>query len=37
VRLHPSNAAVLFALVRKIGPANTRILVQDSVTRVARR
>ena len=37
VRLHPSNAAVLFALVQKIGPANTRILVQDSVTRVARR
>ena len=37
VRLHPSNAAVLFALVQKIGPANTRILVQDSVTRVAQR
>ena len=26
VRLHPSNAAVLFALVQKHGPANTRIL-----------
>jgi lipoprotein-anchoring transpeptidase ErfK/SrfK len=37
VRLHPSNAAVLFALVQKHGPANTRILVQDSVTRVASR
>ena len=37
VRLHPSNAAVLFALVQKHGSANTRILVQDSVTRVAQR
>jgi lipoprotein-anchoring transpeptidase ErfK/SrfK len=37
VRLHPSNAAVLFALVQKMGPANTRIIVQDSVTRVAQR
>jgi lipoprotein-anchoring transpeptidase ErfK/SrfK len=37
VRLHPSNAAVLFALVQKHGMANTRILVQDSVTRVAQR
>ena len=37
VRLHPSNAAVLFALVQKHGPANTRILIQDSVTRVAQR
>lgn len=36
VRLHPSNAAVLFALVQKMGPANTRILVQDSA-RVAQR
>lgn len=37
VRLHPSNAAVLFALVQRHGMANTRILVQDSVTRVAQR
>ena len=37
VRLHPSNAAVLFALVQKFGPANTRIIVQDSVSRVAQR
>lgn len=37
VRLHPSNASVLFALVRKHGPANTRILIHDSVTRVAQR
>jgi hypothetical protein len=37
VRLHPSNAAVLFVLVQKVGPANTRIIVQDSVTRVAQR
>ena len=37
VRLHPSNAAVLFALVQQHGPANTRILIQDSVTRVAQR
>ena len=37
VRLHPSNAAVLFALVQKHGLANTRILIQDSVTRVAQR
>jgi lipoprotein-anchoring transpeptidase ErfK/SrfK len=37
VRLHPSNAAVLFALVQKHGMANARILVQDSVTRVAQR
>jgi lipoprotein-anchoring transpeptidase ErfK/SrfK len=37
VRLHPSNAAVLFALVQKHGPANTRILIEDSVTRVAQR
>jgi lipoprotein-anchoring transpeptidase ErfK/SrfK len=36
VRLHPSNAAVLFALVQKHGMANTRILIQDS-TRVAQR
>jgi lipoprotein-anchoring transpeptidase ErfK/SrfK len=37
VRLHPSNAAVLFALVQRHGIANTRILVQDSVSRVAQR
>jgi lipoprotein-anchoring transpeptidase ErfK/SrfK len=37
VRLHPSNAAVLFALVQKHGLANTRILIQDSATRVAQR
>jgi lipoprotein-anchoring transpeptidase ErfK/SrfK len=35
VRLHPSNAAVLFALVQRYGAANTRILIRDSVTRVA--
>jgi lipoprotein-anchoring transpeptidase ErfK/SrfK len=27
VRLHPTNAATLFALVREQGPANTRIVV----------
>jgi lipoprotein-anchoring transpeptidase ErfK/SrfK len=37
VRLHPSNAAVLFALVQQHGPANTRILIEDSVTQVAQR
>jgi lipoprotein-anchoring transpeptidase ErfK/SrfK len=37
VRLHPSNAAVLFALVQQHGPANTRIVIQDSVTNVAQR
>lgn len=37
VRLHPSNAAVLFALAQKHGLANTRILIEDSVTRVAQR
>jgi lipoprotein-anchoring transpeptidase ErfK/SrfK len=37
VRLHPSNAAVLFALVQQHGSANTRILIEDSVTRVAQR
>ena len=37
VRLHPSNAAVLFALVQQHGPANTRILIEDLVTRVAQR
>ena len=37
VRLHPSNAAVLFALVQEHGVTNTRVLIQDSVTRVARR
>lgn len=34
VRLHPSNAAVLFALVQQHGLADTRIVIQDSVTRV---
>jgi lipoprotein-anchoring transpeptidase ErfK/SrfK len=37
VRLHPSNAAMLFALVQQHGPANTRILIEDSVTQVAQR
>src|SRR5262245_14794466 len=37
VRLHPSNAAVLFALVQQHGMANTRILIQDSAARVAQR
>ena len=37
VRLHPSNAAVLFALVQRHGMANTRILIEDSVTRIAQR
>ncbi len=37
VRLHPSNAAVLFALVQQHGPANTRIMIEDSVARVAQR
>jgi lipoprotein-anchoring transpeptidase ErfK/SrfK len=37
VRLHPSNAAVLFKLVQGQGLANTRVNIQDSVTRVARR
>ena len=37
VRLHPSNAAVLFALVQQHGSANTRIVIEDSVTRVAQR
>jgi lipoprotein-anchoring transpeptidase ErfK/SrfK len=36
VRLHPSNAAALFALVQRHGMANTRILIQDSA-RVAQR
>ena len=35
VRLHPSNAAVLFALVQEHGIANTRIVIQDSA-RVSR-
>jgi lipoprotein-anchoring transpeptidase ErfK/SrfK len=34
VRLHSSNAAVLFKLVQEHGMANTRVLIQDSVTRV---
>ena len=37
VRLHPSNAAVLFALVQEHGAANTRIVVEDSTVRVAGR
>jgi lipoprotein-anchoring transpeptidase ErfK/SrfK len=37
VRLHPSNAAVLFALVQQRGVANTRIIIEDSVARVAQR
>jgi lipoprotein-anchoring transpeptidase ErfK/SrfK len=38
VRLHPSNAAVLFALVQQHGIANTRVIIQDSATQaVARR
>jgi len=37
VRLHPSNAAVLFALVQRHGMANTRINIQDSVSRMAQR
>jgi len=36
--LHPSNAAVLFALVQQHGIANTRVIIQDSATQaVARR
>jgi len=31
VRLHPDNAAVLFALVKKHGMANTRIVVETAV------
>lgn len=37
VRLHPSNAAVLFALVQRYGMANTRILIRDQVAGVAQR
>ncbi|MBX9774654.1 MAG: L,D-transpeptidase [Xanthobacteraceae bacterium] len=37
VRLHPSNAAALFALVQRHGMAKTRILIQDSSPRVAQR
>ena len=37
VRLHPSNAAVLFALVQQHGLANTRVVIQDSATRLAQR
>jgi lipoprotein-anchoring transpeptidase ErfK/SrfK len=37
VRLHPSNAATLFALVQQHGVANTRVIIQDSVPRVAQR
>ena len=34
VRLHPSNAAVLFALVQQHGLANTRVVVRDSMESV---
>lgn len=37
VRLHPSNAAVLFALVQQRGLASMRVNIEDSVTRVAQR
>ena len=37
VRLHPSNAAVLFALVQQRGMASARIVVQDSAVHAARR
>lgn len=37
VRLHPSNAAVLFALVQQRGLANTQIVIRDSTPRVAQR
>ena len=37
VRLHPSNAAVLFKLVQQHGMASTRIVVQDGSHQVARR
>jgi|SRR5687767_13881984 lipoprotein-anchoring transpeptidase ErfK/SrfK len=37
VRLHPSNAAVLFALVQKHGMANTQIIVGDGAQQVAGR
>lgn len=33
VRLHPSNAAILFNLVRKHGMANTRIIIEPSSRR----
>jgi lipoprotein-anchoring transpeptidase ErfK/SrfK len=32
VRLHPDNAAVLFALVKKHGAANTSIVIEPAVT-----
>lgn len=37
VRLHPSNAAVLFKLVQQHGMASTQIVVQDGGQQVARR
>jgi lipoprotein-anchoring transpeptidase ErfK/SrfK len=37
VRLHPSNAAVLFALVQRRGLASTRIVIQDSQVQASRR
>jgi lipoprotein-anchoring transpeptidase ErfK/SrfK len=36
VRLHPSNAAVLFALVQERGRADTRIVIQDTMMQAAR-
>jgi lipoprotein-anchoring transpeptidase ErfK/SrfK len=33
VRLHPTNAAILFDLVRKHGMANTRIIIEPSSSR----
>jgi lipoprotein-anchoring transpeptidase ErfK/SrfK len=37
VRLHPSNAAVLFALVQEHGMASTQIVVGDGAQQIARR
>jgi lipoprotein-anchoring transpeptidase ErfK/SrfK len=38
VRLHPANAAILFALVQKHGAANTRIIIEpDGATNIARK
>jgi lipoprotein-anchoring transpeptidase ErfK/SrfK len=37
IRLHPSNAAVLFKLVQEHGLGNTRVVVEDSTVRVAGR
>ncbi len=35
VRLHPDNAAVLFALVQKHGSANTRIVIEPAAADIA--